>query len=161
MSARKDYYLNMKFCGRLVVLLFFCCCFLCGSAQFRVYSNEFLNIGAGARGLAMGGAQVASAEDGNAGYWNPAGLVNVIDHPNISLMHADYFAANSAAGGSCRLQFWAEARLGWSLLLRNGFHNRVLADFIAPKFSHFFAIAQHNHTVAVINHFGKLRRNDQ
>ena len=62
------------------------------SAQFRKYSNEFLNIGAGARGLAMGGAQVASAEDGNAGYWNPAGLANVYEMPSVSLMTANYFA---------------------------------------------------------------------
>lgn len=61
-------------------------------AQFRKYSNEFLNIGAGARGLAMGGAQVASVSDGSAGYWNPAGLVNVKDNPQLSLMHAEYFA---------------------------------------------------------------------
>lgn len=62
------------------------------SAQFRKYSNEFLNIGAGARGLAMGSAQVASVNDGSAGYWNPAGLVNVKEHPQLSLMHAEYFA---------------------------------------------------------------------
>jgi hypothetical protein len=61
-------------------------------AQFRKYSNEFLNIGAGARGLAMGGAQVASVHDGTAGYWNPAGLVGVKDHPQLNLMHAEYFA---------------------------------------------------------------------
>jgi len=61
-------------------------------AQFRKYSNEFLNIGAGARGLAMGSAQVASASDATAGYWNPAGLVGVKDHPNLNLMHAEYFA---------------------------------------------------------------------
>lgn len=61
-------------------------------AQFRKFSNEFLNIGAGARGLGMGGAQVASTEDGSAGYWNPAGLVYVYEHPAISLMHAEYFA---------------------------------------------------------------------
>jgi hypothetical protein len=62
------------------------------SAQFRKYSNEFLNIGAGARGLAMGSAQVASVQDGTAGYWNPAGLTGVKDHPNANLMHAEYFA---------------------------------------------------------------------
>ncbi len=62
------------------------------SAQFRKYSNEFLNIGAGARGLAMGGAQVASAENGTSGYWNPAGLVGVKDYPSLNLMHAEYFA---------------------------------------------------------------------
>src|SRR3982751_6791343 len=61
-------------------------------AQFRKYSNEFLNIGAGARGLAMGNAQVASANDATAGYWNPAGLAGVKDHPNLNLMHAEYFA---------------------------------------------------------------------
>jgi hypothetical protein len=63
-----------------------------GFSQFRKYSNEFLNIGAGARGLAMGSAQVASAKDATTGYWNPAGLVGVKDKPNLNLMHAEYFA---------------------------------------------------------------------
>jgi len=62
-----------------------------GFTQFRKYSNEFLNIGAGARGLGMGAAQAASVNDGTAGYWNPAGLVSVQDMPNINLMHASYF----------------------------------------------------------------------
>jgi hypothetical protein len=62
------------------------------SAQFRKYSNEFLNIGAGARGLAMGSAQIASVNDGTAGYWNPAGLVGIKDNPQLNLMHAEYFA---------------------------------------------------------------------
>lgn len=61
-------------------------------AQFRKYSNEFLNIGAGARALAMGSAQVASVKDATAGYWNPAGLARVSSHPTFSLMHAEYFA---------------------------------------------------------------------
>ncbi|MBC7903959.1 MAG: PorV/PorQ family protein [Gemmatimonadaceae bacterium] len=61
-------------------------------AQFRKYSNEFLNIGAGARGLAMGSAQIASVKDGSSGYWNPAGLVNVKEYPQVNLMHAEYFA---------------------------------------------------------------------
>ena len=61
-------------------------------SQFRKYSNEFLNIGAGARGLAMGNAQVATANDATAGYWNPAGLAEVKNQTNAGLMHADYFA---------------------------------------------------------------------
>ncbi len=65
---------------------------IAASAQFRKYSNEFLNIGAGARGLAMGSAQIASVDDGTAGYWNPAGLAGVKDHPSINIMHAEYFA---------------------------------------------------------------------
>ena len=63
-----------------------------GFPQFRKYSNEFLNIGAGARGLAMGNAQVASVDDASAGYWNPAGLTGVKTNPNVGIMHADYFA---------------------------------------------------------------------
>jgi hypothetical protein len=62
-----------------------------GFCQFRKYSNEFLNIGAGARGLGMGSAQAASVSDGTAGYWNPAALTGVQDFPSISLMHASYF----------------------------------------------------------------------
>lgn len=62
-----------------------------GNAQFRKYSNEFLNIGAGARGLGMGAAQVAGVSDGTSGYWNPAALTGVQDVPQINLMHASYF----------------------------------------------------------------------
>ncbi len=62
------------------------------SAQFRKYSNEFLNIGAGARGLAMGNAQIATVKDGTAGYFNPAGLVEVKEVPQLSIMHAEYFS---------------------------------------------------------------------
>ncbi|MEO5997865.1 MAG: PorV/PorQ family protein [Chitinophagaceae bacterium] len=77
-----------------VLLIILCICFARFDiyAQFRKYSNEFLNIGAGARGLAMGGAQVASVKDGSAGYWNPAGLVAVKEYPQLNLMHAEYFA---------------------------------------------------------------------
>jgi hypothetical protein len=60
-------------------------------AQFRKYSNEFLNIGAGARGLGMGSSQVASVKDATAGYWNPAGLAEVKDDPAAVIMHAEYF----------------------------------------------------------------------
>ena len=40
----------------------------------------------------MGSAQISSVTDGTAGYWNPAGLVGVKDHPNLNLMHSEYFA---------------------------------------------------------------------
>jgi len=61
-------------------------------SQFRKYSNEFLNIGAGARGAAMGGAQIASVKDATAGYWNPAALAWSKEYPSVSLMHASYFS---------------------------------------------------------------------
>jgi hypothetical protein len=57
----------------------------------RKYSNEFMNIGVDAAALGMANAVVASTDDVNSGYWNPAGLSQLEDH-QISLMHANYFA---------------------------------------------------------------------
>lgn len=55
------------------------------------YSNEFLAIGVGARALAMANTQVAISDDVTAGYWNPAGLLNIEDKYQVSVMHAAYF----------------------------------------------------------------------
>lgn len=76
----------------LLLLLMSMALGLPAGAQFATYSNDFLNIGAGAAGLAMGGAQVSSVKDATAGYYNPAGLTGVKDNPDVSLMHAEYFA---------------------------------------------------------------------
>lgn len=71
--------------------------FLLGSvvtvhAQSRIYVNEYLNIGVGARGLGMAGATAASTSDVYSGYWNPAGLINMQSDIQAGLMHAEYFA---------------------------------------------------------------------
>lgn len=65
---------------------------LVSKAQFRKYSNEFLNIGVGARALGMGNANITSVEGVNSGYWNPAGLLKQKSDIEVSLMHAEYFA---------------------------------------------------------------------
>ena len=57
----------------------------------RKYSNEFLNLGAGARGLGMGGAVVSNQNDVYAPMWNPAGLVGVERDWQGAAMHAEYF----------------------------------------------------------------------
>lgn len=65
--------------------------FLLSAQAFRSYSNEFLNIGVDAAGLGMSKSVVASTNDVNSIYWNPAGLVGIEDYQG-SLMHASYFA---------------------------------------------------------------------
>ncbi len=60
--------------------------------QIAKYSNEFLSVGVGARALAMANANVASANDVTAGYWNPAGLNLQTSNVQVGLMHAEYFA---------------------------------------------------------------------
>jgi len=74
--------------------LFLTSSLLCGYSfgQNRIYVNEYLNIGVGARGLAMGGSQSASTNDVYSAYWNPAGLTNIKSDAEIGLMHAEYFA---------------------------------------------------------------------
>ena len=62
------------------------------SAQTAKYSNDFLNIGVGARALGMGNANVASEEGVTSGYWNPAGLLRQKNDLEVGLMHAEYFA---------------------------------------------------------------------
>ncbi len=57
----------------------------------RKYSNEFLNIGAGARGLAMSGAVMASQNDVYSPMWNPAGLIGIDSDWQGAAMHAEYF----------------------------------------------------------------------
>lgn len=63
-----------------------------GAQTVRKYSNEFLNIGVGARGLAMSNAQVATTSDAYSNYYNPAGLVYIPHTFQIGIMHSEYFA---------------------------------------------------------------------
>ncbi len=56
------------------------------------YSNEFLNLGVGARALGMGKVQVALADNATAGYWNPAGLANQKSKYDGVLMHSELFS---------------------------------------------------------------------
>ena len=61
-------------------------------AQAPKYSNEFLNIGVGARALGMSNSYITSVNDVTAGYWNPAGLAYLGQKHEVSLMHSEYFA---------------------------------------------------------------------
>ncbi len=56
------------------------------------YSNDFLNIGVGARAFGMANAVVASSNDVTSGYWNPSGLLAIKDNIQLSFMHSAYLA---------------------------------------------------------------------
>lgn len=53
--------------------------------------SEFLTFDTSARGIAMGGAAVATSNDSSSIYWNPAGLAQV-PRFSASFMHAQYLA---------------------------------------------------------------------
>ena len=74
-----------------IVLFFIFSSFLINAQATRNYSNEFLNIGVDAAALGMSKAVVATTNNVNAIYWNPAGLVGIEDYQG-SLMYASYFA---------------------------------------------------------------------
>ncbi len=67
------------------------------------YSNEFLQIGVGARALALGSSTISYSDDANSGYWNPAGLLQMKPDNQLSLMHSAYF------GGIANYDFGAFA----------------------------------------------------
>lgn len=77
-------------------LLFLALCFLfavsTNAQEAPKYSNEFLSIGVGARGLGMSGSMVASVDDVTSGFWNPAGLTLGTGDLQIGLMHNEFFA---------------------------------------------------------------------
>ncbi|MCS6819360.1 MAG: PorV/PorQ family protein [Chitinophagales bacterium] len=76
----------------LLILVATSMCYYTMSQTVRKYSNEFLNIGVGARGLAMGTAQAASCEDVYSAYYNPAGLARIQNTFQLGFMHTEYFA---------------------------------------------------------------------
>ncbi|MDC0303974.1 hypothetical protein OAL15_03085 [Flavobacteriales bacterium] len=79
----------------LLVSLTICAYFLFGNvayAQAPKYSNEFLSLGVGARGMGMANSLVASVNDVTGGYWNPASLPLAEQKWQVSLMHSEYFA---------------------------------------------------------------------
>ena len=76
----------------VVIYLFLAGLSVFGQTNAPKYSNEFLNIGVGARALGMGNSVVASSDDVTAGYWNPTGLLNTNTDLQLGLMHSEYFA---------------------------------------------------------------------
>lgn len=74
----------------LTVLLVFIS--FCSFSQSAKYSNDFLNIGVGARWMALGSTGVSMGNNVESAYWNPAGLVGMSKPYEFAALHASYFA---------------------------------------------------------------------
>jgi len=76
------------------ILFFSILLFLFGNLFAQKYSNDFLNIGVGARAQGMGKAFVASVNDVTSGYWNTAGLMHLNGNYKYqaAAMHSEWFA---------------------------------------------------------------------
>jgi tetratricopeptide (TPR) repeat protein len=91
--------LGVAACGRILTGFCFAACLLCSSAfnplpsfaQSGGQPGQFMAYGAGARGLGMGGAFFAVADDSSASYWNPAALT-LLERKEFSAMQATMFA---------------------------------------------------------------------
>lgn len=60
-----------------------------GGQRAGISAFQFLKIGVGARGVAMGETFVAIANDASTLYWNPAGLVEFSEH-QVFFSHTEY-----------------------------------------------------------------------
>ncbi len=76
---------------KLLVIIFIFS-FQFANSQIRVYSNEFLSIGVGARALSMSNSVIASTNGSESSYWNPSSLIYQKNKYEVSAMHSEYFA---------------------------------------------------------------------
>ena len=60
-----------------------------GGQRVGISAFQFLKLGAGARGVAMGESFVAVANDASALYWNPAGMVQ-FNQDQVIASHTEY-----------------------------------------------------------------------
>jgi hypothetical protein len=75
---------------RITAILLLAASFLMGQfTKEGTTAAQFLKLGVGARGMSMGAAYVALADDGTAHYWNPAGLAS-FQAFGAALMHHDW-----------------------------------------------------------------------
>ena len=81
----------MQLMKKIIPFSLLLCLSFTGWAQTK-YSNEFLSLGIGARGLSMANTMCAISDDVTSAYWNPAGLARMDKRYQLSLMHAEYFA---------------------------------------------------------------------
>lgn len=85
------------------------------NTAYGTTSAEFLLLGAGARGTALGGSFAAIATDVSALYYNPAGVA-LLDRPGLMLGTYDYLAGTRYSWGGVAFPFSGGSRtIGFQL----------------------------------------------
>ena len=101
---------------KLLLALFMTAVGCAASAQTAKYSNEFLSLGIGARGLGMSNTMTSIANDVTAAYWNPACLSNMEKNYELGVMHAEYFAGIAKydyVGVAARIDSQSTVGISW------------------------------------------------
>ena len=84
------------------------------NTAFGTTSAEFLLLGAGARGTALGGSYAAVATDASALYYNPAGAA-LGTHPSVVVGTVDYVADTRYSWGGLAFPFGGSKAFGIQL----------------------------------------------
>jgi len=88
-----------------ILIIIFCIHSLAfGQSKVGTSAANFLQIGVGARGVALGDAATASGKDISGVYWNPALIANV-NQGQVYFNHIDWFAGIDLNYGSAMLSF--------------------------------------------------------
>ena len=87
---------------------------LVGQSNVGTTAASFLDIGIGARSLAMGGAFTAVANDATALYWNPAGITNILQ-PTAHFYYAPWFVDIDFTHGAAVVPLGRMGTLGLSI----------------------------------------------
>ena len=141
---------------------FFTLVILC--AQQSKYSNEFLSLGIGARGLSMSNTMTAIANDVTAGYWNPACLSVMDKRYELALMHAEYFAGIAKYDyGAIAVRIDSQSTVGLSYI-RFGVDNIMNTTELIDNQGNvnynrisYFSSADHAVFLSYAHHFKQIR----
>lgn len=99
---------------------------------FGTTSAEFLLLGAGARGTALGGAFAAIANDVSALYYNPAGTA-LMDRPGVMVSTYDYVAGTNYSWVGLAFPFSGGARTFGLQVGTFGFDNQPVFTVAQPN----------------------------
>lgn len=87
---KENFLLTFKKEKMIIIIFLIISCFIPLNGQFRKYANEFLEIGVGARNLAMGKSGICNANGVWGIYWNPSIISNFHGEVDIAYMHSIY-----------------------------------------------------------------------